>query len=160
MKRFFGAFSAALIAANLAIPTFASAKTKTVFETVGYRGDVDGSMTVDVADAQICRDYLISGDRKAITTDFFDTGSDGLLDIFDLVKTRRIANNMDSAEPIVKAREVEDKFIEPIITPVTHSMPSKGEAREVFFYVDFPDCHFTYEPSLDLIRKMLLNHHF
>ena len=155
MKRFFGAFSAALIAANLAIPTFASAKTKTVFETVGYRGDVDGSMTVDVGDVQICRDYLISGDSKAITTDFFDTGSDGLLDIFDLVKTRRIANNFDSADPIVNAQEVEDKFIEPIITPVTHSMPSKGEAREVFFYVDFPDCHFTYEPSLDLIRKIL-----
>lgn len=45
--------------------------------------------------------------------------------------------------------EISDRFVTPSVQKVIHSLPSQGNANLVVFYVDFPDCRYSYEPSLD-----------
>lgn len=51
--------------------------------------------------------------------------------------------------------EEESPFIgPPPIAQVGASLPSQGDAALVIFYVDFPDCTYSYSPSEDVIRNM------
>lgn len=43
-------------------------------------------------------------------------------------------------------------FISPPIYDLYGSMPSQGEANVAIFYVDFPDCTFDYDPSIEEIE--------
>ena len=42
-----------------------------------------------------------------------------------------------------------EEFISAPIYPIYNSLPSQGTAKVAIFYVDFPDCKYDYEPSLD-----------
>ncbi len=45
-------------------------------------------------------------------------------------------------------------FISAPISELAASLPSQGEANLVVFYVDFPDCRYSYEPSTELISEL------
>ncbi|MBQ8297361.1 MAG: hypothetical protein IJX77_06225 [Ruminococcus sp.] len=48
----------------------------------------------------------------------------------------------------------ESDFISAPIAAVNASLPSQGSANLVIFYVDFPDCQYTYDPTAEEIDKL------
>lgn len=57
-------------------------------------------------------------------------------------------------EPPTEAPSHDDSpFLEAPIYPLYGTLPSQGDAAVVVFYVDFPDCPYTYEPSLDDLNR-------
>lgn len=47
-----------------------------------------------------------------------------------------------------------EDFIDPPIYELYGSLPSQGDARVLTIYVDFPDCHYDFDPSTDFIEQV------
>ena len=45
-------------------------------------------------------------------------------------------------------------FIDPPLADMFGSMPSQGKVNLLIFYVDFPDCKFNYDPSVEEIERI------
>ncbi|MBQ4465805.1 MAG: hypothetical protein II916_07575, partial [Oscillospiraceae bacterium] len=58
------------------------------------------------------------------------------------------ATEAPTTERVTEPTEAGD-FIDAPIYDLYGSMPSQGKANLVVFYVDFPDCPYTYEPSIE-----------
>ena len=50
--------------------------------------------------------------------------------------------------------EPQKDFIEPPVKNMYGSMPSQGKVNLLVFYVDFPDCKFNYEPTVEEIENI------
>ena len=48
----------------------------------------------------------------------------------------------------------QNDFITPPLKNMYGSMPSQGEVNMLIFYVDFPDCKFEYEPSMETVESI------
>ena len=86
---------------------------------------------------------------------YADADANGLVDGFDLAFIKRICLGL--AEPIGIYEEIdvpEAQFIDPPIQEVQASLPSQGDAELVIFYVDFPDCKYTYDPSAETVDQI------
>lgn len=178
MKKLSNYFKTAAIAAFCALSaaafplTNASAK-QTI---VGYKGDVDHDMQLTSADAVILTKHLLR--REAITEDKAynaDVNDDGVVDSFDLVILRKCLSGMldpigiyeeipdettttttasETSTTTTTATTVEGSFISAPISAVKASLPTQGNANLVIFYVDFPDCKYSYDPSADVIDEI------
>lgn len=87
-----------------------------------------------------------------------DIDQDGVIDSFDLTALRQIVVSPENAKLIYRWYEDEtpsDDYIDAHIYDLYGSMPSHGEARIAAFYVDFPDCRFSYSPSTEEIENCL-----
>ncbi|MCM1132818.1 MAG: dockerin type I domain-containing protein [Ruminococcus flavefaciens] len=104
-----------------------------------------------------------------------DLNQDGRVDVYDMIMLRRYiisqtgipvlewieepatttasttATTSTTTTTTVTASE---NFINPPIYDLYGSMPSQGEARTVIFYVDFPDCKYSYLPSTEQIENI------
>ncbi len=113
-----------------------------------------------------------------------DINQDGKVDIFDLIMMRKYVLNRqgdpvykwveDSQTPVSSSTTttttstsssqstettssttvVTSEFAEAPVKDLYGSMPSQNNAELVIFYVDFPDCPYTYEPSTEEIEKI------
>lgn len=122
----------------------------------GYRGDLNQDQTVTIADAVILSKHLTNA--QPLTAEYglnADADANGTVDGFDLAYIKRIC--LGFAEPIGIYEEIDvpdAQFINAPIKEVKASLPSQGEAELVIFYVDFPDCQYTYDPSAEYIDQI------
>ncbi|MDO4863438.1 MAG: dockerin type I domain-containing protein [Ruminococcus sp.] len=83
-----------------------------------------------------------------------DIDRDGVVDTFDLIALRKTVIYPDSAKLLYRwYEEQQSDFIDAPIYDLYGSMPSQGEAKVAVFTVDFPDCRFSYKPSIDEVEQ-------
>lgn len=142
------AFCAAAITAGGAASVSAAAASQ---KLVGYIGDVTGDLHVDGEDVSILRDYLLGIYPPDETVGFYaDLDRNGIVDSTDLTLLKRLL--LTGAEPEGIYEEVPGgTLIDPPIQALEPSLTSVGEANVLLIAVDFPDCKFEREYSVDEI---------
>lgn len=161
-------------AALLAIPlAFQAAELCLPEETTAsaaqlrYYGDLDGDGRLTVFDLSImksgARDFSI---LDAAQLQLADVNNDQWLGIDDIrMMQDYILGKIDKfpagvsceiEEPTVPTEPPQpiEEFAEANLAKHGASLPSKGDANLVVFYVDFPDCRYTYDPDVELIEKI------
>lgn len=147
-------------------------------EVLGYMGDVNHDMNVNLADVVTLANHLV-GNQSLETDSFFnaDLDSDGRVDAFDLTLLRQYVMGIRPVEPIY-GEEIETTttttttvttttttqetttttasadFITPPAKDVKAFLPSQNNANLVIFYVDFPDCKYDYAPTESQIEEI------
>lgn len=153
------------------------------WQQIGCMGDLNNSTALENADAELMISHLLSkqpltnansycvensfigihgADGKQYG-DYFvtaDMDENGRIDAVDLTMQKR---SLIYSDPRIVWRwyetqapnqtEPPEGFISPPIAPVTKFLPSQGSARLLILYVDFPDCRYTYEPSIEEIEE-------
>ena len=105
-----------------------------------------------------------------------DINQDGAIDVFDMVELRKsvISGSAGAVSGVVyrwydetttattttvtttttTTTQPKQDFITPPVKDMYGSLPSQGEPNLLIFYVDFPDCKFSYEPTTDRIEEI------
>lgn len=118
------------------------------------RGDIDRSGAADRNDIDLLGRWLRT-DPEAVLPDWAagDLDTDNALNAKDLTLLKRMlipAASADQPEPDAD----QSAFITANMAKHGASLPTQGKARLVVFYVDFPDCRYSYEPSLDELNQI------
>lgn len=121
------------------------------------------------------KEYSINGKDSEGSTEYLytaDVNQDGKIDTFDLTALRKylLSHNFQSvyiwsddenlSETTTTTSSTETtttttaSFIEAPVKDLYGSMPSQGNAEMIIFYVDFPDCPYSYEPSVSEIETI------
>jgi len=146
-----------MLATGTALSAFAD-DSSDEWGTGGYIGDLNRDNILSVADIIILQKYLhgqgVLGSE--VIAYHADINEDEKINIIDLAMLKqRVINQdywywgIDPAESQGGTQPDLEEFISAPIYPQYNSMPSQGTVNVVFFYVDFPDCPYEYEPSLD-----------
>lgn len=109
-----------------------------------------------------------------------DLDQNGAVEVFDLVQLRKVVVASAPLGEILKWEDepkpttttttttvittttttttapppLKNDFIEPPLADMYGSMPSQGKVDLLIFYVDFPDCKFRYDPSVEDIERI------
>ncbi len=108
-----------------------------------------------------------------------DIDQNGAVEVFDLVALRKIIIAESTCGQILQWEEEppvttvttttapvtttttttappapKREFIKPPVANMYGSMPSQGKVKMLIFYVDFPDCKFSYEPTTEEIERI------
>ena len=149
MKKLVSFFLTALFLFSISAPTPAAHAEAPI---IGYMGDLNSDQNVNTADVVILSKYLLN--FSALHDDavqYADMDKDGQIDGFDLVLLRKTVLGPRPLDPIYGE---ETDFIDPPIYDLYGSLPSQGDAKLLIFYVDFPDCKYDYEPSMEQVEKI------
>lgn len=139
LKRITAAVSAASMISTLAI----SARAATEQHLIGYLGDLNGDMAVDLTDVSLLSDHLLTQQPLTDAAAAFraDLNCDQRLDARDFTLLKRIVLGQAEPEGLYEEVEVpEPELIEPPIKVVNPTLPSVGETNILMFVVDFPNC--------------------
>lgn len=127
--------------------------------------DLNGDFWLDGQDLQLMTDYLhmrIKGFPVGVSVDI-ETDEPTTTDPTDVTEpteptdlTEPSDEPTEPTEPTTEPTEPSESgdFITANLAKHGASLPSQGEANLVVFYVDFPDCKYTYEPDVDLIEQI------
>ncbi|MBR5370873.1 MAG: hypothetical protein IK130_01525 [Oscillospiraceae bacterium] len=138
-----------VLAAGLLFPCTVSAAGVRVL--VGYRGDINGDLCVDAADAAILAQYLAGEPTEgAYAWEYADLDAGGTLDAADLTLLKRLILSGGEPEAVYRERTL----IDPPISAVNPPMPTSGAVKIPVFAVSFPDCTHA-EDAPDVIRETL-----
>jgi M6 family metalloprotease-like protein len=102
-----------------------------------------------------------------------DINQDGVIDVFDFVELRKIVISPNAKGNIYRwyqetttttttttttitttTTQPVKEFIKAPVNGMYGSLPSQGTPNLLIFYVDFPDCKFSYEPTTDRIEEI------
>ena len=142
-KMILSRITAALTAASAAFSLAVSAHAMTEKHLIGYMGDLNGDMTVDITDISILSDHLTAQSELTDAAAAFraDLSADQCLDVRDFTLLKRIVLGEAEPEEIYEEVEVPDPvLIPPPVKAVKPTLPSVGETNILMFVVDFPDC--------------------
>lgn len=168
------AFSAAVMWVSAAVPSISGAAD---WKIIGYMGDLNGDNEVNIADLVIMSRHItnkaplsaengINVDGKFIgiggndgyeanaTLHTADMDQDGVIDSIDLALMRQNIINKSILPVWEWVEPQKQKFIDPPIKDVEAYLPSQGDANLVIFYVDFPDCKYSYAPDEQKIQEI------
>lgn len=146
-------------------------------QILGYMGDINHDNEVNISDLVALNDFLIGGrtltDGGAYNADM---NFDGRINLYDLVILRGYIAGTRPIEPIYSdedettttttttvtstapvtttTAESAGTFIDAPIKEVGAYLPSQDDGNLVIFYVDFPDCKYTYAPDADTIQEI------
>lgn len=114
-----------------------------------YYGDVNVDGEVDTLDIVCLQKYLLGlgqlENDGAVSC--ADLNTDDSVDIFDLGLLKQMV--------ITDRQNREDgSFIPAPLHDFYGTMPSQGGGQMMVFYVDFPDCKYDYEPSVEEINEI------
>ena len=168
--------AAAMAIALSSVITNASAER----EILGYMGDVNHDNTVSVADLVALDGYLIGGGQLGEDCAYnADMNFDGRVNVGDLIILRsylagsrpvdviygeEITTTTTTAEvtttttatttETTTTTTAEADFINAAVDDVEGYLPSQGTGNLVIFYVDFPDCRYSYDPTAEQVREI------
>lgn len=152
LKRIAAAWTAAASISTLAL----SAHALTEQKLVGYMGDLNGDMLVDMTDIAILSEHLLTQQPITDAGAAFraDLNVDMHLDASDFTLLKRVVLSGEEPEGLYEEYEVpEPELIPPPIKVVNPTLPSIGETNILMFVVDFPDCrrsdHYSAEEILE-----------
>ena len=117
--------------------------------SVLYFGDVNLDGEIDVLDIVSLQKHLLGQQPLKDESVFVcaDLNDDKSVDIFDLgLLKQKVISDRQNRE--------DGQFIVAPLREFYGSMPSQGGSRMMVFYVDFPDCKYEYEPSLEEINSV------
>lgn len=129
------------------------------YDTKGKKISVNGN------EVFLSEDHLVTADINC----------DGRTDVYDLALMRKqlisnasfvvrewidgiettTATAPSAASTVTTAASPQKKFISPPIYDLYGSMPSQNRSEMAVFYVDFPDCRYSYDPSVQEIENVI-----
>lgn len=122
-------------------------------------GDFNSDLVVDFFDVGCYNDTVVENDAELTINEYLDLTGDSQVDIFDELAARQIS--IGQTEETKRCECVDNgenydlsEFDTPPIKEMRYCMPSQGDARLLGFYVDFPDCRYENEASIDEIRHI------
>ncbi|MBQ8920688.1 MAG: hypothetical protein IJ060_00820 [Oscillospiraceae bacterium] len=117
------------------------AQAATEQQLVGYRGDVNNDMTVNVTDAVLMAQHLNTQGALSCDLPHADLDDSQSVNAVDLTILKRRAIKGEEPDGIYEEVEVpEDNLIAPPIADVKPTLPSVGDTNILMFAVNFPDC--------------------
>lgn len=122
-------------------------------EFEGWLADVNQDKEVDIYDYALLKRAVLTGDWQTLEIRSEDESTEPTTEETTEPPTEETTEppTEETTEPVTDP--VEGDFITPSIRYIDASLPSHGEANLVVFYVDFPDCRYDYEPSLDELTE-------
>lgn len=179
MKKNIIALLTAAIAAGTSTASASCLSTGADWTQIGYMGDLNNDSQVNSADLVLMAKHLngtqplrianaypilgsplsINGGEAIENVNFFHTADidrDGVIDVFDMVLLRQrvLSGQSETVHIWEYPAPVESPFIAAPIKDVEAYLPSQDESNLVIFYVDFPDCKYTYAPSAEEISEI------
>ncbi len=132
------------------------AVTDPVSETNYLPGDVDASGKTEIADLVLMQKWLLSVPGTYLANwKAGDLCQDSRLDAYDLCLLRQLLIYNELPEwGSEDDPQVQKEFITANMAKHGASLPTQGDAKLVVFYVDFPDCRYDYEPTLDELNQI------
>ncbi|MCM1528501.1 MAG: dockerin type I domain-containing protein [Alistipes sp.] len=146
---------------------------------LGYMGDVNHDMEVNVADLVALSNHLLGSTPVDEGSNYnADMDGDGGITAYDLAVLRQYVTGARPLDPVFGEEpsvttavtteapvptttttttpgiEGEGDFIDPPIRDVEAYLPSQGDGNLVIFYIDFPDCQYSYAPSEEEIYEI------
>lgn len=133
-----------------------SAAAATEERLVGYRGDINGDMTIDITDVTLLAQYLLASEplSEPLSADKADLDRSGRLDARDLTLLKRAAMGITEAEGIYETVEIEESLIDAPIKAINPTLNSTGENRLLMVAVEFPDYQFKQRYSTEQIHDI------
>jgi len=132
-----------------------TAQAATELQLVGYRGDLNGDMTVNVTDAVLMAQHLYAQGTLECDLPHADLDDSGGINAVDLTLLKRRPLNNEEPDGIYEEVEIpEDKLIDPPITAVNPTLPCTGTTNILMFAVSFPDCVHSENYTTDQIWEM------
>ena len=122
-----------------------------------FMGDINSNGQIDVGDAVLLQKWLLAvPDTYLPNCKAGDLCKDDRLDVFDLCLLKRLLVSGETPEWVSDNDEpqVQGEFITANMAKHGASLPTQGDAKLVVFYVDFPDCRYDYEPTLDELNQI------
>ncbi len=129
-----------------------------------YCMDMDESSSVDVVDLGILKKCVLNNFWIGIFEEQDTTEIEPTEPTTDYVEPTEETDPLETPEPTTEYIEpTEDTTVEPTEAPsfitaplasMGGSLPSQGAANLVVFYVDFPDCQYTYDPGEALLQEI------
>lgn len=179
MKKNIISLLTAVIASGASAASVSSLSADADWTQIGYMGDLNNDSQVNSADLVLMARHLngtqplttdnsylilgspalINGEETIENIDFIQTGDidrDGVIDSFDMVLLRQrvLTGQSETVHIWEYPAPAESPFIDAPIKDVEAYLPSQGESNLVIFYVDFPDCRYTYDPSAEEINEI------
>ena len=116
--------------------------------------DINQDGKIDIFDLIMMRKYVINkwADPVYSWSDKTETSSSTSTETTTTSTTS--TQDSETTSSTTTTTTVTSEFIEPPVKDLYGSLPSQNDAELVIFYVDFPDCPYTYEPSTEEIEKM------
>lgn len=116
-----------------------------------HTADINQDGKVDVFDLIMMRKYVLTHHEEPVYKWFEDSETTVSS---STTTTTTSATSSQSAETTSTTTALTSEFDEAPVKNLYGSMPSQNNAELVIFYVDFPDCPYTYEPSTEEIEKI------
>ncbi|MDE6784293.1 MAG: hypothetical protein K2J26_02805 [Ruminococcus sp.] len=126
----------------------------TGFESKGFleTADMNRDGKVNIFDLVLLRKSLVSG-NSPVVWEWLESAVTTVSGTSPASSTSTSVTVASSAATSASTSTA-PKFIAPPIYDLYGSMPSQGNAEVVVFYVDFPDCRYTYTPDAETIEKI------
>ncbi len=170
--------AAIAVAGMIALPSVYAS-----WEWRGYRGDLNYDDTVSVLDVVKMHRFLLRLEKLEgeNIVQRADMNQDGVINVADLIILKHCVfyedwldiweevtnpitttitteittiQTMTQTETELTTKTEDTAFIDPSITALKASLPSQGDANLVIFYVDFPDCRYTVDPTTEQIQEI------
>ena len=179
MKKTILAMLTAALAAGASAIAVSSLDAGADWKQIGYMGDLNHDSQVNSADLVLMARHLngtqpltiantyyilgsplsINGGEAIENVNFLQTADidrDGVIDAFDMVLLRQrvLSGQSETVHIWEYPAPAESPFIDAPIKDVEAYLPSQDESNLVIFYVDFPDCKYTYDPSAEEISEI------
>lgn len=134
-KKLISSVAAAVLAINLVSPMLTSQAA-----LVGYKGDIDNSMTIDTNDVKALAQHVLDT-SSLYDTDYFyaDMDTDQNLNAVDICLLKRALLGVDAWQGIYE----DEQLIETPIAQLDASCPSTGNVKMLVFEIEFSDCTFS-----------------
>ncbi len=118
--------------------------------------DINQDGKVDIFDLIMLRKYVINKQADPVYSwsDEKDTSSSSTSTETTTTTSTSSVQDSETTSSTTSTTAVTSEFIESPVKDLYGSLPSQNNAKLVIFYVDFPDCPYTYEPSTEEIEKM------
>ncbi len=131
------------------------AQPATAADTQYLYGDLDFNNRLNGNDLVIMKNMLLGAQKMTYVQErAFDLSANGSSDLADVVLMQKYLMTEIKEFPsgtFFTVSESDDSdlgdFIYPGINDIDASLPTAGKANLVVFYVDFPDCRYSYAPS-------------
>ena len=125
-------------------------------ETNFLPGDVNNNGQFEISDIVLLQEWILAVPNVYLANpEAGDVCQDNKLDVFDVCMLKQMLVSGEQPEQPAEGSitpeqtEINDEFISANLAKHGASLPTNGNAKLVVFYVDFPDCKYDYEPTID-----------
>lgn len=159
VKRITAGLFAAVLSAYCNIPAMtAKAADEPVFfyeEHGYYAGDVNNSGDLDVSDVVLLQNWLLGrAVPEGTIIERADMIHNGVINVYDLISLKSVLFGELEPEWIEQELPPDEELMTAPVSYLAPTLMSTGHNRLLMFVVDFPDCKFSADYSVEQIRNI------